>query len=526
MIAVSSSGKSFRALAAYLASGRTGEERDRVAWSSSRNLPTNDPELAATFMRATAAKSDRIEKPVYHIVFSFDPSDSVDRAAMERVANRALDRLGLSEHQIVMVAHQDREHPHLHVFVNRVHPETGKAWERWKDQPLIQQVLREEEIALGLRRVPGSLSPGRHLTETLELFSDRDHEAPNAVPAMNHRQRAEPRSKIESLKRDLSMYEEVAALSRAHYAAKNNVDAARACATRIEEAADRWRTADESFDRALRVVYKESDLAKQAFVAAVEQRGVESATATLQGHPEHFGPLRTVEARRALGLMRSQDDGTARAAAPEAARLGLAAAAAHREMWSAVLDARARRLEQEFERDLAKVYERPAIVREHFEEVARRHGGNRAIETLVNRPTELGQMRAPKEHDQERPGETLRRIAETGLAALRAREQARSAGQGASTYGIDSERVASERREAQEYATRRGNLERDLRERLKRHPRSSELQRRISQAMEQLLPHEARQFKRAVTAPHLALASTLKSATREVLLGPDHERQR
>ena len=95
MIAVSSSGKNFAALASYLATGRSGEERGRIAWSSSRNLPTDDPELAATFMRATAARSDRVEKPVYHIALSFDPGDSVDRAAMERVAERLVGRLGL-----------------------------------------------------------------------------------------------------------------------------------------------------------------------------------------------------------------------------------------------------------------------------------------------------------------------------------------------------------------------------------------------------------------------------------------------
>ena len=127
MIAVSSSGKSFSALASYLIAGRTGEERDRIAWSASRNLPTDDPELAATFMQATVARSDRVEKPVFHLALSFDPGDAVDRAAMERVADRVLDRLGLKEHQAVVVAHRDREHPHVHVFVNRVHPGTGKA---------------------------------------------------------------------------------------------------------------------------------------------------------------------------------------------------------------------------------------------------------------------------------------------------------------------------------------------------------------------------------------------------------------
>ena len=182
MIAVSSSGKSFRALAAYLANGRSGEEQERVAWTASRNLPTEDPELAATFMRATAARSDRIEKPVYHVALSFDPNDPVDRATMERVADRVLDRLGLAEHQAIIVAHRDRAHAHLHLLVNRVHPETGKAWERWKDRPLIQEVLREEERTLGFREVSGTLAPRRVEEVQRSLFEETSPPPPNREP--------------------------------------------------------------------------------------------------------------------------------------------------------------------------------------------------------------------------------------------------------------------------------------------------------------------------------------------------------
>src|SRR5690348_8776148 len=157
MIGVSSSGRSFGALASYLAARRSGDERDRVAWSASRNLPTTDPELVAKIMRATGAQNVRVRQPVYHLVLSFDPSDAADRATMERVADRILGALKLHEHQVLIVAHRDREHPHLHLLVNRVHPETGLVWDRWQDQPMIQQVLREEERALGLREVPGRL---------------------------------------------------------------------------------------------------------------------------------------------------------------------------------------------------------------------------------------------------------------------------------------------------------------------------------------------------------------------------------
>src|SRR5919204_648282 len=76
---------------------------------------------------------------------------------MRAVVDCVLSDLGLSEHQAVMVAHQDRPHAHVHVMVNRVHPETGVAWERWQDRPRIERTLREAERALGLREVSGRL---------------------------------------------------------------------------------------------------------------------------------------------------------------------------------------------------------------------------------------------------------------------------------------------------------------------------------------------------------------------------------
>ena len=99
----------------------------------------------------------RVTGPVYHLTISFDPNDLVTPAQMQAVADRVLSDLGLAEHQALLVAHQDRSHPHVHIMVNRVHPETGVAWDRWQDQPQIQRTLRQLERELGLREVAGRL---------------------------------------------------------------------------------------------------------------------------------------------------------------------------------------------------------------------------------------------------------------------------------------------------------------------------------------------------------------------------------
>lgn len=157
MIAKTSSGKRFGPLADYLAHGRSGVEADRVAWTASRNLGTDDPELAAALMQATARQSALVQAPVYHVAISFDHHDHVTPEQMQAVADRVLQDLGLSEYQALLVAHHDRAHAHVHVMVNRIHPETGVAWERWQDRPIIERALREQERALGLREVPGRL---------------------------------------------------------------------------------------------------------------------------------------------------------------------------------------------------------------------------------------------------------------------------------------------------------------------------------------------------------------------------------
>src|SRR5690606_14584799 len=75
--------------------------------------------------------------------------------AMVRVADRLLAELGLQEHQVLIVAHGDTRHRHVHLMVNRVHPDTLRAWDDRHDYARIERSLRVQERELGLREVPG-----------------------------------------------------------------------------------------------------------------------------------------------------------------------------------------------------------------------------------------------------------------------------------------------------------------------------------------------------------------------------------
>jgi hypothetical protein len=146
--------KDFRSLAEYLP-GKGGKDRpERVAWKYARNLSTDEQELAAEIMEATAAQNTRCKNPAYHFMVSFDPKDAkagkITEAAMREIAEDIVKRMGLSEYQALIYAHHDKDHPHIHFLVNRIHPGTLKAYSRHEDGKRLHAVCRDIAKERGL----------------------------------------------------------------------------------------------------------------------------------------------------------------------------------------------------------------------------------------------------------------------------------------------------------------------------------------------------------------------------------------
>ena len=172
------------ALARYLAFTRAGEPT-RAAWIVGRNLPDDDAQLAAKVMQASAAANARVRDPVYHVAIAFDPTDRVTRRDMERAADCVLRDIGLADHQVLMVAHADRAHPHVHLMINRVHPETGRAWDRAYDYRRLEVALRALEGEMALRVVPGRHAPVPDVAVRVPMRDDaRLHEPRDAALAL------------------------------------------------------------------------------------------------------------------------------------------------------------------------------------------------------------------------------------------------------------------------------------------------------------------------------------------------------
>ena len=158
-------GASFGGLTSYLQKGpRENLNLERVEWSTTHNLDTDDPAEAAQVMRHTAAENAKVEKPVYHFGLSLEPGEHLSQQQWESVAGRMLDRMGLWEHQALVIAHNDTAKEHIHIVVNRIGPD-GKAWRAFRDMIAAREVVRAVEIEYGLRltgrdQAPPELSAG------------------------------------------------------------------------------------------------------------------------------------------------------------------------------------------------------------------------------------------------------------------------------------------------------------------------------------------------------------------------------
>ena len=177
----------FLALAAYLVHGRTRPASPkRVAWIIGHNIPTIDPELAAHYMTATAERSKRCKNAAYHLSINWRPDEKPSPEVMQEIARRTLELGGLAEHQALVMGHSDKPHAHLHMMINRVHPETGRAWSTSHDYKRFDRIMKLLADEYGFLYVPGhAFEP--ELTDALPKQPGRQARRAAAKGARTHR---------------------------------------------------------------------------------------------------------------------------------------------------------------------------------------------------------------------------------------------------------------------------------------------------------------------------------------------------
>lgn len=97
-----------------------GEKVDLVDY---RHLPA-DFERAQTEMLSQIARA-RGYDPIEHYVISWSEEERPTPEQVDEAVTILMRVLNLEAHQAIYAAHRNTQHYHVHVAVNRVHPETG-----------------------------------------------------------------------------------------------------------------------------------------------------------------------------------------------------------------------------------------------------------------------------------------------------------------------------------------------------------------------------------------------------------------
>ena len=145
---------------------------ERVGLVAGLNLPTDDPYLAGLIMARTAADAEdlkelagtssrgrKLKVPFSHLSLSWSPNEPrPDRAEMLRPAEEALKSIGMDACQALVVEHTETAHPHVHVAVCGVDPETGKACGRKNDGRKLSTWAAKYERSRGRVQVPNRIA--------------------------------------------------------------------------------------------------------------------------------------------------------------------------------------------------------------------------------------------------------------------------------------------------------------------------------------------------------------------------------
>ena len=170
---ISGNGRSFRGAGAYHlhdkpdAANARPRTSDRVAFTAARNLANADPHAALDEMWRTAEDARHLKEraglapsgrkndaPVKTVSLAWAPGQAPTREEMCRAADSFLKAMGWGEHQTLYIAHNDTRHAHLHLIINRVHPDTGRTLNDWQERKRAQKWALGYETEQGVILCP------------------------------------------------------------------------------------------------------------------------------------------------------------------------------------------------------------------------------------------------------------------------------------------------------------------------------------------------------------------------------------
>ena len=152
------------------------ERAGRVADVFTVNCISDDALLAAKEIEIRQARNTRTkDDKTYHLLRSFPDGERPDKEQMYTMTDAVAKALGYGEHQRIVVVHDDTDNLHIHLIINKIHPERHTVHTPRRDFKILAEVCAKLERVNSLTQT--NHEPGKTISEA----KARDMEAHSGV---------------------------------------------------------------------------------------------------------------------------------------------------------------------------------------------------------------------------------------------------------------------------------------------------------------------------------------------------------
>ena len=150
---------------------------EKVGWYRISNCQSNTPAVAIAEVLATQAENRRAKSDkTYHLVVSLPHWEQLNREQAEDIEDTICAGLGFAEHQRISAVHKDTDHFHLHIAINKIHPNTFSCVEPYYPYYKLDSLAKALEIKHGLYQ-DNRIGQGTRFAKVGELEAHQQEES-------------------------------------------------------------------------------------------------------------------------------------------------------------------------------------------------------------------------------------------------------------------------------------------------------------------------------------------------------------
>jgi len=141
---------SFSGLVNYITDAQSKEHRlgeVNITNCAAHDLDFAVAEVLATQMKNTRAKSDK----TFHLLVSFRPDEHPSAEVLQAIEEKICQGLGFGEHQRISAVHHDTDNLHIHIAINKIHPDRLTIHEPYYPYKTLAKLCARLEQEYGLQ---------------------------------------------------------------------------------------------------------------------------------------------------------------------------------------------------------------------------------------------------------------------------------------------------------------------------------------------------------------------------------------